>query len=503
MKNRFVPVVLLALVLICILPVRSFPQSIDRKAAWANQFYPGNADELRSTLQNLFAHAAAAKIPDNVVAIIVPHAGYVYSGGVAASGYNQIDPKRRFENIFILGPSHHVGFEGASVYTDGNYSMPLGTVQVNTSLGKQLVASSKSFSSRRDAHLQEHSVEVQIPFLQQRLGKEIRIVPIVVGANLPATCREIANALRPYFNPGNLFVISTDFSHYPPYEDARRVDRRTADAISSRSPENLLTALKENAETKTPNLATSLCGWPCVLTLMYLVENNPGVRIDIVDYKNSGDVAVGQKDQVVGYYAMAVSVQSGEKKTSFGLTDPEKKQLLVLARKTIGQRVGNRTLTPLDASDWSPTLQTKCGAFVTLRKNGELRGCIGRFDATEPLFKVVQQMAISSSTEDYRFSPVSVSEIDRLEIEISVLTPLRRIKSIDEFQLGKHGIYMRKGTRAGTFLPQVAAETGWSRDEFLGHCAQDKAGIGWEGWKDAELYVYEALIFSEKDLHLR
>lgn len=502
MNIRSVPVVLSALALICVLPTESPTQTIDRKAAWANQFYPGNVDELRSTLQDLFAHAALAKARENVVAIVVPHAGYVYSGGVAASGYNQISPGHRYDNIFILGPSHRVGFEGASVYTDGNYSMPFGAAQVNTSLGKELVAASKSFSSRRDAHLEEHSIEVQIPFLQHKLGKEIRIVPIVVGSSSPAVCKEVAETLRPYFGQNNLFVISTDFSHYPPYEDARRVDRHTADAIASRSPEKLLAAMRENAETKTPNLATSLCGWPCVLTLMYLVENNPRARVEVIDYRNSGDASVGQKDQVVGYYAMAVALQPEQKKTAFGLTAAEKRQLLVLARRTIEEHIGKRALKPLEASDWSPTLQTKCGAFVTLRKNSELRGCIGRFDASEPLFNVVQQMAISSSTEDHRFPPVSANEISSLEIEISVLTPMRRIKSIDEFQLGKHGIYIRKGARAGTFLPQVAGETGWSRDEFLGHCARDKAGIGWDGWKDAELYVYEALIFSEKELHL-
>ena len=502
MKIRSVPV-LLAFALFCALPIASISQTSDRKAAWANQFYPGDAGELRSTLRDLFVHAVPTKVTGAVVAIVVPHAGYVYSGGVAASAYNQIDPQRRFENIFILGPSHRVGFEGASVYTDGNYLSPFGSVRVNTTLGKQLVAASRSFSSRTDAHLEEHSIEVQIPFLQHRLGKEIRIVPIVVGASSQATCKEIADALRPYFNQKNLFVFSTDFSHYPSYKDAIRVDKHTAEAIASRSPGNLLTAMKENAESRAPNLSTSLCGWPCILTLMSLVEDDPGIRIDIIDYKNSGDAVGGQKDQVVGYYAMAVSHQNAEEPAAFDLTDREKKQLLVLARKTIEQQVGRHALTPLEPADWSPTLQTKCGAFVTLRKQGQLRGCIGRFDATEPLFKVVQQMAIASSTEDYRFPPVSVAEVGRLEIEISVLTPMRRIKSADEFQLGKHGIYMKKGSRAGTFLPQVASETGWSRDEFLGHCAQDKAGIGWEGWKDAELYVYEALIFSEKDLHLQ
>jgi hypothetical protein len=143
-------------------------------------------------------------------------------------------------------------------------------------------------------------------------------------------------------------------------------------------------------------------------------------------------------------------------------------------------------------------LKTPCGAFVTLKKYGNLRGCIGRFDASEPLYQVVQEMAIASSTQDYRFSPVELKEIPELEIEISVLTPMRHISSIDEIELGKHGIYIKKGNRSGTFLPQVATETGWTKEEFLGHCAQDKAGIGWNEWKDAEVYVYEALVFGEE-----
>ena len=136
---------------------------------------------------------------------------------------------------------------------------------------------------------------------------------------------------------------------------------------------------------------------------------------------------------------------------------------------------------------------------MTLNEHHQLRGCIGRFDADEPLFKVVQCMAAASASQDYRFSPVEPSEVKNLQIEISVLTPMRKISSIDQFELGKQGIYMKKGNRAGTFLPQVAQETNWTKEEFLGHCAQDKAGIGWDGWKDAELYVYEALVFGEPE----
>jgi len=475
----------------------------DRQPAVAGQFYPGNTAELRAALNELFAKAVPSRGLDHVQAVIVPHAGYVFSGGVAASAFNQIDRNHRYDNIFVLGPSHHVGFEGAAIYTDGNFITPLGVVQVDIALGKQLIAKDKIFVSRNDAHKLEHSVEVQLPFLQSRLGKDIRIVPMVLGASSASTCKKIADALRPYFKENNLFVISTDFSHYPAYDDAKRVDKVTAEAIVSRSADNLIKAMAENSRKGIPNLATSLCGWPCVLTFLSMIEDNPSVSIQIVDYKNSGDAAVGQKESVVGYYGMVVTTQSDQKKESFRLTDKDKRDLLILARKTVEQKVQNREVTSPDPSGLSKALRTNCGAFVTLRKSGNLRGCIGRFDATEPLYKVVQTMAIASSTEDYRFSPVESREVNQLDIEISVLTPMRRIASIDEFELGRHGIYMKKGMRAGTFLPQVATETGWTKEEFFGHCAQDKAGIGWDGWKDAELYVYEALVFDEKELHLR
>lgn len=478
-------------------------QPIDRKPVWAGKFYPGDPAELRSALTALAAGGVQRKTHSQIIAIIAPHAGYVYSGGVAASAYNQLAPAYHYDNVFILGPSHHVGFEGAAVYADGNFQTPLGTVEVNTAIGRKLAETSKTFSLRRDAHAQEHCIEVQLPFLQYRMGKGLRIVPIVVNAASPTTCRTIAQALAPYFTPKNLFVISSDFSHYPPYEDAKRVDKRTGDAIVTRSPETVLTVMRENARSNVPGLGTSMCGWPAVLSLLYLLENDPDARIDIIDYKNSGDVAAGSKDGVVGYYAMAVTTRGHEMQKAFDLTTGEKIELLKLARTTIGQYIRREDVSTPPASTLPKALTANAGAFVTLRKGGDLRGCIGRFDATESLFKVVQQMAISSSTEDNRFRPVTAGELDDLEIEISVLTPMRRIKSVSEFELGKHGIYMRKGMRAGTFLPQVAAETGWSTEEFLGHCARDKAGIGWEGWKDAELYVYEAIVFGEKELRLR
>jgi MEMO1 family protein len=472
---------------------------VDRQPAVAGQFYPGRAEDLKRTLHELFSQAVPRRDPAHVLALIVPHAGYVYSGGVAASGFNQIDADTPYENVFVIGPSHHRGFEGASVYCAGDFVTPLGTVKVNRDVGEELAKNHHVFTTRPEAHTSEHSVEVELPFLQTRLRRAFQIVPIVVGAQTPETCRKIAAALRPFFNDNNLFVVSSDFSHYPAYDAAVRVDSATAGAIVSNSPDILIQTLQLNEQSGIPELATSLCGWAAVLTLLYMTSPDNDIAYHIIQYKNSGDVQAGDKSRVVGYSAISVTRQAANPTTSFELNREDRAALLAIARRTVEEYVTTESIPPVDSGRLSGNVKTPCGAFVTLNKHGTLRGCIGRFDASDPLYQVVQQMTIASATQDQRFNPVTPGELGDIEIEISVLTPMKKITSIDEFHLGKHGIYMRKGMRSGTFLPQVAAETGWTREEFLGHCAQDKAGIGWEGWKDADLYVYEALVFSEKE----
>lgn len=478
----------------------------DRPPAVAGQFYPGRSDELRTTLTGLFTAALPSRNLADVRAIIVPHAGYVYSGTVAASGFNQIDTSREYDNIFIIGPSHHVGFEGASVYTQGNFITPLGTVEVNRKLGEELIHGSPLFSSRTDAHASEHSVEVEIPFLQHLMPKSFRIVPIVVGANSPETCSRIAGVLRPYLNGRNLFIVSSDFSHYPAYEDAVLTDRKTADAILSGSSLNLLEVMDRNAGVH--GLATSLCGSSAVLTLMDMMSSDPGYSFTRIQYMNSGDSPGGDRRSVVGYWAIVLSHGQGgspsqprtmEPSEGFSLNQEERRGLLTIARRTVDSVASGRRPARVDAAAIGPALSAPCGAFVTLYKHHELRGCIGRFEPSDPLFRVVQEMAEASATQDTRFPPVRTSELDELQIEVSVLTPMRRIHSPEEFRLGRDGLYMRKNGRSGTFLPQVAGETGWTKEEFFGHCARDKAGIGWDGWKDAELFVYEAMVFGEPD----
>jgi AmmeMemoRadiSam system protein B/AmmeMemoRadiSam system protein A len=469
----------------------------DRSPAVAGQFYPGDPGELKAMVDGMLRRAAPSGPRRDPLAIIVPHAGYVFSGEVAAYAYALLDTARQYRRVFVLGPSHRVGFEGAAVYVAGDFVTPLGRVVVDRATGRAVIGKDAVFSDRTDAHRLEHSVEVQLPFLQRALRKPFSLVPIVIGAQHPETCERIAAVLAPYLNPENLFVISTDLSHYPPYDDAVLADRAVTDGIVSGSPSSFLAALKRIERQGLPGLETAMCGWPGVLTLLDMTGRREDIGFELVRYRNSGDVAgYGDKRRVVGYAALQAFSRT---ESRFDLGTGERGRLLSIARKTVEARARGEQDPRIDESSLTPALRTPCGAFVTLKSRGDLRGCIGRFDASEPLYEVVREMSVAAATQDPRFEPVRPAELPGISLEISVLTPMRRISSIDELKLGTHGVYIRKGNRSGTFLPQVATETGWTKEEFLGHCARDKAGLSWDGWKDAELYVYEALVFGENE----
>jgi MEMO1 family protein len=485
----------------------------NRKAAVAGSFYPSDPEILRRDLKEYFDKAKPCSSPGTVMAIICPHAGYPYCGIVAASSYNQIDKNKKYDNVFVIGSSHRAAFDGAAIYNKGNFETPLGVVKVNLDLANKLINENDAFIVNDEAHISEHSLEVQLPFLQYLLKDNLRIVPILLGTHSADICYKIAEGLSPYFNENNLFVISSDFSHYPDYKNACTIDKQTAEAIQSNSVEKFAEAINTTMEKNTPGLETCLCAWPAVLTLLFITENDPGIDIHLVEYRNSGDSEIGDKSRCVGYNAISVTkstdntqIKSKEEndmtiQKDFTLNDNEKKTLLEIARNTLDQYIRTRQVPEINTSGFTPNLFENAGAFVTLNKEGQLRGCIGRFDPGEPLYKVVQDMTISSATKDYRFTPVTPPELDKINIEISVLTPLQKIDDINKIVLGKHGIYIKKGFQSGTFLPQVADKTDWTVEEFLGHCARDKANIGWDGWKDAEIFIYEAIIFHESGSH--
>ena len=465
--------------------MQTAPQGNIRPAAQAGRFYEAGGDLLRQQVQGWLDDHRDVAADDSTAAIIVPHAGHRYSGTVAAAAFMRIPAGRTYRRIFLIGPSHHVALDGASVAAGYSaYATPLGPVPVDTALCRSLIRTGV-FTFREEAHETEHCIEVQLPFLQVRMENLPPIVPIVVNTDDTGKIGRMAEALRPYFNEENLFVISSDFSHYPSYEDACRIDARTGAAVGTGDWKKFLDTVHANAGYGVPGLRTSACGEAAITMLLMLLDSH--CEVQHLLYRNTGDADASHRDQVVGYHAFGVTRHRG-----FHLRAADRKQLLDMARESIAQGFKKKMYVPDNIGE---TLQTPCGAFVTLRQNGELRGCVGHIGDDTPLWDVVCRVARMAAFQDSRFPPLRKSELKRTDIEISVLTPPKRIQSIDEFIPGKHGILMIKDGRRGTYLPQVADTVPWTKEELLSHCAEEKAGIGKDGWKEAELYIYEAVVF--------
>ena len=462
-----------------------------RPATQAGRFYESDARLLSHEVDSLLARHAQSGDDEDVAALIVPHAGYYFSGNVAASAFARLNPDRKYKRIFLLGPSHHEWLNGASVNDEADYyATPLGDVKVDRETARQLIETDSVFSYQPKAHDREHCLEVQLPFLQRHLGEVPPIVPIIISTNDFSKLKRMAEVLKPWFTEDNLFVISSDFSHYPSYEDAYEVDAKTGEAVASGDVEQFIAVIEANARSGKRNLSTSACGEFPIITLMLM--RNGQYQVKHIMYQNSGDIDNYDHSRVVGYHSFAVVRNSG-----FSLSDEEKRILKDIAFQSIKDSLDGKRMAVANSSLFTPhsSLKQKCGAFVSLHKQGRLRGCIGHFGEDVPLYEIVAEMARAAAFEDPRFPPLHREELDDVDIELSVLTPMRRIQSLDEFQLHKHGIYIRKGYRSGTFLPQVADEVNWTKEEFVGHCSQDKAGLGWDGWRDAELDVYEAIVF--------
>jgi hypothetical protein len=475
----------------------------DRQPFVAGKFYPADNETLAKDISQLLETCKKSNDNWNVRAIICPHAGYVYSGKIAAAAYSSIASGSIYKNIFIIASSHVMSFDGASVYSTGDYVTLDGKMKVNREIANRLISENRVFNFPVKSHIQEHSIEVQLPFIQKIFSNKPYIVPIIIGTDNENTIKKIAESLRPWFTTDNLFIISSDFSHYPSYNDALETDRSTFESISSLNPEIFLNTINRNSEKQIPGLATSMCGWTSGLTLIYLAQGNRNLEIKHIDYCNSGDSPYGNKNEVVGYQAIALIENKGNSKPDpgqepeFSFNKEEKKQIFRIARKSIeATLVGNKRFTS-DVNTLPVKLKQQSGAFVTLKINGALRGCIGRFISSDPLYEVIQASALSSAFEDPRFNPLTKEEFNDTEIEITILGPMKKINNISEIKLGKHGIYIKKDYRSGTMLPQVATENGWSVEQFLGYTSRDKARIGWDGWKEAEIFIYEGVVLEE------
>jgi AmmeMemoRadiSam system protein B/AmmeMemoRadiSam system protein A len=456
-----------------------------RPCAVSGSFYSSDKKKLSLQVKKLLSQAKKSSYVETN-ALIVPHAGYVFSASTAAIGYKTL--KKKYKTIFLIGSSHYIALNGASIYTKGEYQTPLGNIKMNQEIISSLMKN-PLFEYKKNAHTKEHTLEVQLPFLQTIYKNDLNIVPIIIGTTQIQNIKKLAKILKPYFeDKENLFIISTDLSHFPNYKDANKVDKKTLNAIVKNSPTEFLTILKKNSSTK--NVMTLACGWSSVLTLLYMTQES-NYKYELLEYINSGDTTYGDKKRVVGYGVLRVYKNDNE----FYLNTKEKNQLLEIAKLAIYEAVINNKRISINKSNLSSKLKLPLGAFVTLYKHKKLRGCIGHFEPKQPLYSVIIDMEIAAAFNDTRFQKVTKEELINIEIEISILTPRKKISSFDEIIIGQHGIYIQKGGKTGTFLPHVATDMNWGVEKFVEECAVNKAGISKEEIKNAKLFTYKAIVF--------
>ncbi|MCP4107887.1 MAG: AmmeMemoRadiSam system protein B [Desulfobacteraceae bacterium] len=466
-----------------------------RESVLAGTWYPEDEKTLRKSIRDFLNNVPERPVPGKLVGLIAPHAGYIYSGQVAAHSYKILE-KQKFDSVIVIAPSHYARFEGVSVYDRGGYRTPLGLVPLDHNLISALKKKEKHIRYVPEAHFKEHSLEIQLPFIQH-IMPGFKLVPLVMGDQSLDTCVWMARTLASVIqNKSVLIIASSDLSHFHSYQQAKILDKTVQDKVRNFDPEGLNKSLEAGE--------CEACGKGPVITALTASRILGANKSEVLHYANSGDVT-GDHKRVVGYMAAALWNTPGKhKKTSenhsdktgidMGLTNEEKDFLHKIVKETIQAKLSGEKLPEYENS--FPKLKEPRGAFVTLKKHGKLRGCIGHIIARYPLINTISKMAVSAAFEDPRFPPVRQEEFKDIDIEISVLTPLRKIKDVNEIQVGTHGIYIKKGYFSGLLLPQVATEYGWNRDTFLEHTCL-KAGLPRDTWKEqgVEIYIFSADIF--------
>ncbi len=472
----------------------------------AGQFYPESATVLKLAVEK-FMEDALPPQAKNPLAIVVPHAGYVYSGQICADGWNQVRGGA-YDVVILLGTNHTAsGLRKIAIYPGSGFRTPLGTAIVDGELVTAILAASPDCAPDRGPHVREHSIEVQVPFIQV-LFPQAKIVAAIVGEADVALCNRFGAALASVLKGRRaLIVASSDLSHYPSAKDAETADMKTLEAVTTLDPAALQTAVRTQMARRIPNLDTCACGEAPIMAAMAAAKAMGATGGRIVSYAHSGNLPIGERERVVGYGAVvlaadlkkeAPAARPAAATTTEGSIGPaDRKYLLALARETISRYLTIK-MVPLPRLS-SPILREPHGVFVTLKKRGDLRGCIGNMITDRPLAELVGAMALQSAFEDPRFSPVTLRELADLEIEISVLTPMKPVTGPNDIVVGRDGVLLKKGGRSAVFLPQVAPEQGWGRDEMLSHLSQ-KAGLPSNAWRDgASFLTFQAIVFSEAE----
>jgi AmmeMemoRadiSam system protein B/AmmeMemoRadiSam system protein A len=456
-----------------------------RPSAHAGTWYPGTAQELSADLKKYLGNVRG-RLNGDIRGLVAPHAGYVYSGPIAAYAYRAVEGME-FDAVIVIGPSHAYGFAGASIDTMAGRTTPLGTVKYDLALARAIMKADKNIRYEPGAHAAEHSTEIQVPFVQTVLPG-CPVLEIVMGDQSLPACRRLADAVFKAAGDRKVLVVaSTDLSHYHNQAQAETLDQRVIEAVAAFDPERLAGLLAAES--------CEACGGGPVVTAMLLAKKLGATAAKPLVYATSGDIT-GDRSQVVGYLAAAFYVEkpAGDVGVRLGFTDPEKELIRTIARQAIEAAV--RGEKPPAVGDLPARLKENYGIFVTIKKHGELRGCIGHIIADQPLYKSCQEMARAAALNDPRFPAVKVRELPDLAIEISVLTPMERLTDPSSIVIGRDGLIIRKGYQSGLLLPQVAAEYGWTAEEFLAQTCR-KAGLPQDAYQDqdAEIYKFSAEVF--------
>jgi MEMO1 family protein len=471
-----------------------------RESALAGSWYPGDPKALRQTVDGLLDAATTVGRTGEIRALMVPHAGYAYSGKTAAAAFALVRG-RHYERVIVLAPSHFSAFKGLSIADVDAYATPLGEIP----LDRKAVAAlrqSKLVTTDPTAHRREHSIEIELPLLQRALAPGWKLVPILVGELAEGDYPVAADLLRSLADEHTLVVVSSDFTHYGPRfgympfppddqvaQEIQGLDDGAIAQILARDGPGLL---KYQAKT-----GITVCGYRALALLLYVLP--PDAQVEQLAYATSGALT-GDWLNSVSYAAFAVTAPKalsvagrrtpeGSDTPTIGSADLEllhRLAVLGVERAVFGQSDGEDAQIRQALAKLPPELEKPGGAFVTLWRGGDLRGCVGYVledQLRKPLYRAVLENGINAARSDYRFRPVGPEELNDLDVEVSVLSAPRPIDSPAQFHVGEEGIILKKGEHYGLFLPEVATEMGWDQNETLSALAV-KAGLSRDGWRD-------------------
>ncbi|MGO9268808.1 MAG: AmmeMemoRadiSam system protein B [Terriglobia bacterium] len=482
-----------------------------RQPGVAGSFYPADPKELAKMVDGFLAQVTEPALKGPLVALVSPHAGYPFSGPVAAYSYALLRG-RKFTRVVVIAPSHYESFPFNSIYDGDAYATPLGQVPVDKAFAAKLVAMSPliKFSGQGHGEVQgrwEHALEDELPFLQRVLG-QFKLVPVVMGEQDYGTSRALGVSLAKLIEKEGrtadgdfktLIVASSDMSHYHTYDEAETIDHKTLNAIEEWDYFNL----SLNSEQR----IWEACGGGGIVAAMIAAERLGANRAIVLQYANSGDVT-SDKSRVVGYGAEAFVQEAAPRSTKgaelkpenrpeFKLDAKEKQALMTIAKNSVESVVREGKLYECSPGGLEALARDR-GAFVTLKKNGDLRGCIGYITPLKPLCLTVRDVAAMAAVRDPRFRPVAAAELGELEYEVSVLSPLRRVTDWKQIQVGRDGLLVREGESQGVLLPQVASEEHWDRMTFLDQTCV-KANLPRRCWQneDTDVFQFSALVFGQ------